>query len=65
MVLVYFVFAPTRHYTTINLQIFVPLKSKTATEVVEAYVDEMHAKFDGSTCILSDSGMELKNYLKM
>ena len=38
----------------------VPLKTKTATNVVQAYVDEMYAKFGGSANIVSDNGTEFK-----
>ena len=43
----------------------VPLKTKTASEVVEAYIDEVYAKFRGSMKILSDNGTEFKNQLFM
>lgn len=41
----------------------VPLKSKHASEVVKAYVDQIYSKFGGSTKILSDNGTEFKNEL--
>ena len=41
----------------------IPLKTKTAAEVVKAYVDNVYAKFGGSLKILSDNGTELKNQL--
>ena len=41
----------------------VPLKTKTAAEVVKAYVDHVYAKFRGSIKILSDNGTEFKNEL--
>ena len=40
-----------------------PLKTKTATEVVKAYIDNIYTKFGGSNKILSDNGTELKNEL--
>ena len=41
----------------------IPLKAKTAAEVVKAYVDNVYAKFGGSLKILSDNGTEFKNQL--
>ena len=41
----------------------IPLKTKTAAEVVKACVDNVHAKFGGSLKILSDNGTEFKNQL--
>ena len=41
----------------------VPLKTKTAAEVVNAYIDHVYAKFGGSIKILSDNGTEFKNEL--
>ena len=41
----------------------IPLKTKTASEVVKAYIDNVYAKFDGSLKILSDNGTEFKNQL--
>ena len=41
----------------------IPLKSKTASEVVKAYIDNVCAKFGGSLKILSDNGTEFKNQL--
>ena len=41
----------------------VPLKSKTAEEVIQAYIDHVYAKFGGSLKILSDNGTEFKNKL--
>ena len=43
----------------------IPLKTKTASEVVQAYIDEVYAKFRVSMKILSDSGTEFKNQLFM
>ena len=41
--------------------IYVPLKTKTAEEVLQAYIDNVYTKFDGSLKILSDNGTEFKN----
>ena len=41
----------------------VPLKTKTAEEVIQAYIDYIYAKFGGSLKILSDNGTEFKNKL--
>ena len=38
----------------------VPLKTKTAEEVIQAYIDNVYAKFGGSLKILSDNGTDLK-----
>ena len=39
----------------------VPLKTKTAEEVLQAYIDYVYSKFCGSIKILSDNGTEFKN----
>ena len=39
----------------------IPLKTKSASEVVQAYIDHVYAKFGGSLQILSDNGTEFKN----
>ena len=41
----------------------VPLKSKQANKVFQAYIDNVYAKFSGSLKILSDNGTEFKNQL--
>ena len=41
----------------------VPLKSKTACEVIQAYIDNIYAVFGGSRKILSDNGTEFKNQM--
>ena len=41
--------------------ICVPLKTKTAEEVTQAYIDNVYSKFGGSLKILSDNGTEFKN----
>ena len=42
----------------------VPLKTKTAKEVMKAYMDHIYSNFRGSIKILTDSGMELKKTLQ-
>ena len=39
----------------------VPLKTKTAEEVIQTYIDHAYSKFGGSLKMLSDNGTELKN----
>ena len=39
----------------------VPLKTKTAEEVIQAYIDNIYSKFGGSIKILSDNSTEFKN----
>ena len=41
----------------------VPLKAKTAEEVMKAYMDHIYSNFGGSIKILTDNGMEFKNKL--
>ena len=41
----------------------IPLKTKTAAEVVKTYIDNVYAKFGGSLKILSGNGTEFKNQL--
>ena len=41
----------------------IPLKTKTTSEVVQSYIDELYAKFGGSVKILSDNGTESENQL--
>ena len=41
----------------------IPLKRKQASEVLQAYIDNIYAKFGGSLKILSDNGTEFKNQL--
>ena len=38
----------------------VPLKTKTAEEVIQAYIDNVYSKFGGSMKILSDNGTKSK-----
>ena len=39
----------------------VPLRTKTAEEVLQAYIDNVYSKFGGSLKILSNNGTEFKN----
>ena len=39
----------------------IPLKTKTAEEVTQAYIDNVYSKFGGSLKILCDNGTEFKN----
>ena len=41
----------------------VPLKMKMASEVIQAYIDNVYAKFGSSQKILSDNGTDFKNQL--
>ena len=41
----------------------IPLKTKQANEVLQAYFDNVYAKFGGSLKILSNNGTEFKNQL--
>ena len=43
------------------LCILYTLKTKTAEEVLQAYIDNVYSKFGGSTKILSDNGTEFEN----
>ena len=38
----------------------VPLKTKTAEEVIQAYIDNVYSKFGGSLKLLNDNGREFK-----
>ena len=40
---------------------FIPLKNKTAEEVLQAYIDNVYSKFGRSIKILSENGTEFKN----
>ena len=40
---------------------FIPLKTKQANEVLQAYIDNVCAKFSGSLKMFSDNGTEFKN----
>ena len=39
----------------------IPLKTKTAEEVIQAYIENVYSKFGRSLKILSDNGTEFKN----
>ena len=39
----------------------IPLKTKTAKEVIQAYIDNIYSKFGGSIKMLSEYGTEFKN----
>ena len=41
----------------------IPLKTKQVDEVLQAYIDNVYAKFSGSLKILLDNGTEFKNQL--
>ena len=41
----------------------VPLQTKTAEEVIQAYIDQVYSRFGGSLKILNDNGTEFKNKL--
>ena len=41
----------------------ISLKTKTTSEVIQAYIDHVYAKFGGLRKILSDKGTEFKNQL--
>ena len=41
----------------------IPLKTKTADEVVKAYLDHIYSLFGGSVKIMMDNGAEFKNKL--
>ena len=41
----------------------IPVKSKMAKDIVEAYMKEVYYKYGGSRKILSDNGTEFKNEL--
>ena len=39
----------------------VPLKTRTAEEAIQAYIDNVYSKFGGFLEMLSDNGTEFKN----
>ena len=41
----------------------IPLKTKTAEEVVQVYLHHVYSKFEGSEKKISDNGTEFKNKL--
>ena len=40
---------------------YVPLRTKTTEEVLQAYINNVYSKFGGSVKLLSDNGTEFKN----
>ena len=50
-------------FTCTSYVFCIPLKTKTAEEVVKAYLHHIYSKFGGSKKILSDNGTEFKNKL--
>ena len=41
----------------------IPLKTKSAEDVVQAYIDKVYSQFGGSEKVLTDNGTEFKNKL--
>ena len=41
----------------------IPLKTKSAEDVVQAYIDRVYSQFGGSEKVLTDNGTEFKNKL--
>ena len=41
----------------------IPLKTKSAEDVVRAYIDKVYSQFGGSEKVLTDNGTEFKNKL--
>ena len=41
----------------------IPLKTKSAEDVVQAYIDKVYSLFGGSEKVLTDNGTEFKNKL--
>ena len=41
----------------------IPLKTKSAEDVVQAYIDRVYSQFRGSEKVLTDNGTEFKNKL--
>ena len=41
----------------------IPLKTKSASDVVKAYIDRVYSQFGSSEKVLSDNGTEFKNKL--
>ena len=41
----------------------IPLKTKSAGDLVKAYIDKVYCQFGGSQKVLTDNGMEFKNKL--
>ena len=56
-------YAPTAICMLTGYVFCIPLKTKQANEVLQAYIDNVCAKFGGSLKTLSDNGTEFKNCL--
>ena len=56
-------YALTLIYMHTSYVFCIPLKTKTAQEVVQAYMRHVYSKFSGGEKILSDNGTEFKNTL--
>ena len=41
----------------------IPIKTKSAEDVVRAYIDKVYSQFGGSEKVLTDNGTEFKNKL--
>ena len=41
----------------------IPLKTKSAEDVVQAYIDKVYSQFGGPEKVLTDNGTEFKNKL--
>ena len=41
----------------------IPLKTKSAEDVVQAYIDKVYSQIGGSEKVLTDNGIEFKNKL--
>ena len=54
-------YALTVIYMLMGYVFCIPLKTKTAKEVLQAYIDNVYSKCGGSMKILSDNGTEFKN----
>ena len=48
-------------YTNKDSNLISDLKTNTAEEVIQAYIDHVYSRFGGSLKILSDNGTEFKN----
>ena len=56
-------YALTVIFMLIGYVFCVPLQTKTAEEVIQAYIDQVYSRFGGSLKIQSDNGTEFKNKL--
>ena len=57
------VFALTVIFMVTGYTFCVPIKTKTASEVVHAYIDNVYSKFGGFSCILSDNRTKFRIHL--